>query len=295
MLDFSITCPDVNMATVRRARGTVRPAPCSVVRRIRYNDFMNTPLHIVMVVPNLMFATRIEDAARSAGAAVLSPADQPAFLAALRDGARLAIIDASADNVPWLDWVRAAKDDPEAEAVPILAFGSHKDVELRNRALGAGVDRYLARSNFSDGLVEIVSAAVREATADPCSEPQPEGVRRGIEEFNAGQYFEQHETLELVWRAELRPIRDLYRGVLQIGVGCLQVERGNAIGAVKMINRAEKWLQPFRPACQGIDVDRLLEDAARLRAAIAHADQIDRVDRRLFPKVHLLTAAKQHE
>jgi len=249
---------------------------------------MNDQPVIISLVPNLMFATRIEDAARAAGAVVVSPIDQAAFLAALRDGARLVIIDASADHVPWLEWVRAAKDDPSAEAVPILAFGSHKDIDLRNRALGAGVDRYMARSNFSEGLVEFVAAAVRESTDDPCSEPLPEGVLRGIEEFNAGQYFEQHETLELVWRAELRPIRDLYRGVLQIGVGCLQVERGNAIGAIKMIDRAVKWLQPFRPACQGIDVDRLLADAARLREAIERAgvDQIDRVDRRLFPKVH---------
>jgi predicted metal-dependent hydrolase len=146
----------------------------------------------------------------------------------------------------------------------------------------------MARSNFSEGLSDIIAAAVRETSADPCGESLPEGVRRGIEEFNAGQYFEQHEALELAWRAELRPIRDLYRGVLQIGLGCLQVERRNAIGALKMLDRAVKWLQPFRPACQGIDVDRLLEDAARLRAEIERrgADQIDRVDRRLFPKVH---------
>jgi CheY-like chemotaxis protein len=253
--------------------------------------------HLVTIVPNLMFATRIEDAARSAGAVVRSPIDQAAFLTALRDGARLVIIDSSADHVPWLEWVRAAKDDPSTEAVPIFAFGSHKDVDLRNRALGAGVDRYLARSNFSDGLNEFVAAAVRDATDDPCSEPLPEGALRGIEEFNAGKFFEQHETLELVWRAELRPIRELYRGVLQIGVACLQVERGNAIGAIKMINRAEKWLQPFRPACQGIDVDRLLEGAARLRAEIERrgVDQIDRVDRRLFPQVHFTATANHHE
>jgi len=256
---------------------------------------MILPPTIIMIVPNLMFATRIEDAARAAGAAVLSPIDQAAFLTALRDGARLAIIDASADNVPWMEWVRAAKDDPAAEVVPILAFGSHKDLELRNRALGAGVDRYMARSNFSEGLNEFVAAAVRETTDDPCSEPLPEGVLRGIEEFNAGQFFEQHETLELVWRAELRPIRDLYRGVLQIGVGCLQVERGNAIGALKMIDRAVKWLQPFRPACQGIDVDHLLADAARLREEIERRgpEQIDRVDRRLFPKVYVLSDSQQ--
>jgi predicted metal-dependent hydrolase len=264
---------------------------------IRYNEIMPDQPCLVMIVPNLMFATRIEDAARSAGAAVVTPIDRAAFLTALRDGARLVIIDSSAEDAPWMEWVRAAKDDPSTEAVPILAFGSHKDIELRNRALGAGVDRYMARSNFSEGLVEFVAAAVREATADPCSEPLPDGVQRGIEEFNAGQYFEQHETLELVWRAELRPIRDLYRGVLQIGVGCLQVERGNAVGALKMIDRAVKWLQPFRPTCQGIDVDRLLADVARLREEIERvgANQVDRVDRRLFPKVRLTSISPQYE
>lgn len=258
---------------------------------VRYNEIMNTQPHIVMIVSNLLFATRIEDAARSVGAAVLTPSDQAAFLTALRHGARLVIIDSSAEDVPWMEWVRAAKEDLAIEEVPILAFGSHMDVGLRNRALGAGVDRYLARSNFSEGLNEIVAAAVREVTDVPCSEQLPAGALRGIEEFNAGQYFEQHETLELVWRAELRPIRDLYRGVLQIGVACLQVERGNAIGALKMIDRAVKWLQPFRPICQGIEVDRLLEDAARLREEIERlgADHVDRVNRRLFPKVYVLS------
>lgn len=245
---------------------------------------------IVSIVSNLMFATRIEDAARAVGAVVSGPIDLAGFLAALRDGTRLVIIDSSAQHVPWLEWVRAAKDDPSTETVPLLAFGSHVDIELRNRALDAGVDRYMARSNFNDGLHEIIAAAARETTDDPCSEPLPEGAMRGIEEFNTGQYFEQHETLELVWRAELRPVRDLYRGVLQIGVACLQIERGNAIGALKLIDRATKWLQPFRPACQGIAVDRLLADAAILRAEIERVgvDQVDRVDRHLFPKVHLL-------
>jgi hypothetical protein len=64
-----------------------------------------------------------------------------------------------------------------------------------------------------------------------------------------------------------------------------------------MIDRAVKWLQPFRPACQGIDVDRLLADAARLRVEIERrsADQVERVDRRLFPQVHFTTNRSRHE
>jgi hypothetical protein len=108
-------------------------------------------------------------------------------------------------------------------------------------------------------------------------------VIHGLEEFNAGQYFEQHETLELVWRAELRPIRNLYRGILQIGVACLQIERGNSIGALKLIDRGTRWLQPFRPNCQGVEVDRLLADTERLRIALS---QSDLVKRNLFPIVY---------
>jgi hypothetical protein len=38
---------------------------------------MNSQPHIAaMIVPNLMFATRIEDAARTEGAVVLNPIDQ---------------------------------------------------------------------------------------------------------------------------------------------------------------------------------------------------------------------------
>lgn len=127
-------------------------------------------------------------------------------------------------------------------------------------------------------------------STDPCGEPLPGSVVRGLEEFNAGRYFEQHETLEPVWRAEMRPVRDLYRGILQIGLACLQIERGNAVGAIKMIDRAVRWLHLFRPACQTVDVDRLLIDAAALRNEIERAglDQVERVNRALFPKVRIL-------
>jgi predicted metal-dependent hydrolase len=248
---------------------------------------------IAGVVSNLLFATKIEDAARAQGCVVIWPIDQAAFEAALRAGARLAIIDAGTPDRPWLDWVRAAKSDPVMQQVPIIAFGAHVDSALRKAALAAGVDRYLARANFVDDLPEIAAFAARDKTDDPCSEPLPAGAIHGLEEFNAAKYFEQHETLELVWRAELRPIRDLYRGILQIGVACLQIERGNARGALKMIDRATRWLQPFRPKCQGVEVDRLLADAVRLRSELERlgSKPLDKLDRSLFPKVHYQSQA----
>jgi len=129
--------------------------------------------------------------------------------------------------------------------------------------------------------------------ADRCQAPLPEDVVRGIEEFNAGQYFEQHETLERAWRVEPRPVRDLYRGILQIGLALYQIERGNVRGAIKMFERAFHWLEPFRPACRGVDVDRLLAESRAVYEEVRQlgAEHIGEFDRSKFPIIHLLKSA----
>ncbi len=245
---------------------------------------------IVCIVPDLFFAVKIENLARQHGLAVVSPRDLAAFKSMLAE-ASLALIDSGTTDLPWTEWVMAAKSDPATRPTPIIAFGSHVDRARRDRALAAGVDRYLARSNFVDGLPEIIARAARDITDDPCGEPLPEGALRGIEEFNTGQYFEQHETLERVWRAETRPVRDLYRGILQIGVALLQIERGNAPGALKVFERAFRWLEPFRPTCQGVDVERLLREARAIYNEVTRLgpDRIGRLDLSTFPHVHVLS------
>lgn len=242
---------------------------------------------IVCLVPDLFFLVKIENLARRHAVAVINPRDLAAFQAAMREAA-LALVDIG-DKSPWAEWIAAAKADPHTQHTPILAFGSHVDRATRERALEAGADRFMARSNFVEGLPEIIDRAARELHDDPCSEPLPTGAQRGIEEFNEGKYFEQHETLELVWRAETRPVRDLYRGILQIGVAFLQIERGNYAGALKIFHRAFRWLQPFRPACQGIDVERLLREAATIETEVRRLgpERLAEFDRTMFPYVHL--------
>lgn len=249
---------------------------------------MTPPGTIVCVIPDLFFSVKVEDLARRHSLTVVYPRDQASFESALAD-ACLVLIDSGTTELPWTDWVAATKADLDAPSVPILAFGSHVDTTLREKAITAGVDRYMARSTFVEGLPEIVARAARDITDDPCSEPLPEGVLHGIEEFNAGEYFEQHETLERVWRAETRPVRDLYRGILQIGLAFFQLERRNVDGAIKMFERAFRWLQPFRPACQGIDIDRLLADAHTVYDEVKRLgpDHVGEMDPSAFPRIHL--------
>jgi uncharacterized protein len=101
-----------------------------------------------------------------------------------------------------------------------------------------------------------------------CDEPPPPALLEGIAQFNRGEYFEQHETLELLWRAERRDIRYLYQGILQIGVAFHHLRRLNHHGAMHMLTRGPRYLAPFAPACQCVDVAALLHDAAAARREV---------------------------
>ena len=123
-----------------------------------------------------------------------------------------------------------------------------------------------------------------------CEEPPPPQLLDGIAQFNRGEFFEQHETLELLWRAERRDVRYLYQGILQIGVAFHHLRRLNHHGTVYMLTRGPRYLAPFVPRCQGVDVAALLGDAA---AALREVERLGparlaEFDWRLAPRVRLI-------
>lgn len=125
--------------------------------------------------------------------------------------------------------------------------------------------------------------------ADPpaCGEPPPALLLEGIAQFNRGEYFEQHETLETLWRLETRPIRRLYQGILQIGVAFHHLRRRNYHGVVYMLTRGSMYLRPFTPRCQTVDVQALLDaaDAALRRVEQLGPARLDEFDWSLAPTV----------
>src|SRR5215204_5064695 len=60
-----------------------------------------------------------------------------------------------------------------------------------------------------------------------CADPPTPALLQGIAEFNRGEFFEQHETLEAAWIDEADPVRYLYQRILQIGVRFHHLSRGN--------------------------------------------------------------------
>ena len=125
-----------------------------------------------------------------------------------------------------------------------------------------------------------------------CDEPAPAALLEGIAQFNRGEFFEQHETLELLWRDERRNVRYLYQGILQIGVGFEHLRRGNARGAAQLWRRGISYLEPFKGGCMRVDVDRLVADTERCLAELERVgvDGLERFDRSLIPRLEWLAA-----
>src|SRR3954462_5570660 len=114
--------------------------------------------------------------------------------------------------------------------------------------------------------IKVKAALERLRSGEPrrdCDQPPSELLLKAIHEFNSGEFFDQHETLEDMWRAEPELIRFLYQGILHVGVGFYHLLNGNHHGAVPKLPSGIALLEPFLPACMGVDVARLIQDASR--------------------------------
>lgn len=126
-----------------------------------------------------------------------------------------------------------------------------------------------------------------ESIFDSCNAPLHPQAVEGLHLFNAGKYFEAHEALENAWNAEKGPVRDLYRGILQIAVVYLHITRNNYPGAVKVYGRSQKWLKNWPAICRGIEVEKLRRDAEGVITEVQRlgAERLSEFDRSLLKPV----------
>jgi len=78
--------------------------------------------------------------------------------------------------------------------------------------------------------------------------------RRGVAQFNAGLYFECHDTIEDVWSGVRGPARDFFQGLIQVAVGRYHWSRGNTAGALSLFGRARKRLEAYGDRYWGFDL-----------------------------------------
>src|SRR5438067_3844224 len=65
----------------------------------------------------------------------------------------LAIVNTAISGVDWEGAIRRARE----HGLPVLAFGSHMDLEARQKALQAGAQRVVANSKFASDMPGLVN------------------------------------------------------------------------------------------------------------------------------------------
>lgn len=82
----------------------------------------------------------------------------------------LVIINTATAGVAWEVAIRKAHD----QHIPVLAFGSHMDLEARAKALQAGAQRVVANSKFSSDMPGLVQRLLSQPTANPSDDSDRE-------------------------------------------------------------------------------------------------------------------------
>ena len=97
-------------------------------------------------------------------------------------------------------------------------------------------------------------------------------LERGVEQFNAGYYFECHDTLEELWAGIRGPSRGFFQGLIQVAVALYHLGGGNLAGAQSMIERALGRFAPYPGRYFGFDLAAQRRQLEAWREAIARAE-----------------------
>ncbi len=171
------------------------------------------------------------------------------------------------------------------------------DTDALRAARQAGCDHAWAKSHFMEQLPALVKRCLEKPPryVEGWDAPPSTVAVEGFEAFSAGHYWEQHELLEGAWREEPRPVRELYQGILQVGVALHQIEQGKWAGAIKLLRRGLNRLDWLPPLCMGVDLAAFrrqahalhqhLMDLSAAQPTATEPDLTAQVDRRLFPHV----------
>lgn len=108
---------------------------------------------VLGVLDDLLFTVKIADAAKRNGLQTQFVKSEQDALSAAAEGAMLVIVDLNANSVDAIALIPKLK---ELGKIPVIAFVSHVQGELKQRAHEAGADMVMARSAFSTNLPQIL-------------------------------------------------------------------------------------------------------------------------------------------
>ena len=124
-----------------------------------------------------------------------------------------------------------------------------------------------------------------------CEESPPGELLLAIRQFNAGQWFECHETVEELWIGEVGEVRDFFQGLIQVAVALHHWRNGNYGGAVSLLTGGVTYLGHVSDACMWVDVVHFISDTNRMRAALEELgkERMQELDPAYIPRLHTVS------
>ncbi len=131
-------------------------------------------IHILALEKDLFFAVKMRDTLRHHEMEVKTARTLAAFEQSLaisgEERPDLVIVNISIQGVDWEEAIRQARE----RNYPVLAFGSHMDLDARAKALQAGALRVVANSKFAADMPGLVRRMLSEPAAVPIDESETE-------------------------------------------------------------------------------------------------------------------------
>jgi hypothetical protein len=147
------------------------------------------------------------------------------------------------------------------------------------------VDRFCCQDLFDDIVFQAYILVM-----DSCEQSISGTLLKALGEFNRGDWYQCHETLEDLWVGSEGEMRDLYQGILQLSVALHHWRNGNFGGAVSLLKGGAGYLRRVSDVCQRIDVRGLVAAAEGLHAELTRLgpERMAEADRELFPRMRLV-------
>jgi predicted metal-dependent hydrolase len=112
-------------------------------------------------------------------------------------------------------------------------------------------------------------------------------LERGIALYNAGEFFECHEVLEALWRADSSEYRDLYQGLIKAAVTFYHAQRGNFAGAGKVLQSSLRQLRPYLNRQTPLELAAFVQALERALRKIEHCERTGvPFEKNLIPTLH---------
>jgi len=80
---------------------------------------------------------------------------------------------------------------------------------------------------------------------------------RGIELYQAGEFFACHEVLEELWTPMRGPHRLFLQSLIHFAVAFYHQQRGNRVGTERQLRKALRKIERYLPFYEGVDTATL--------------------------------------